>query len=282
MSNRHDKDEIDITAFPLDKQRDILLSGFEGDEREAVAELMDKIDPDQLTSDSLRLVVDEYKITKRLGSDVVNLARDNADLHVKLNNERKTRFWLLIAIAIVSSAFFMLLYAFTIFPKYTYFQTQDNSVICEIDPQNNPLLTDVAIQDFAKMAILSAYSFDYVNYRDSIETATTRYFTSDGRASFNKALKSSGALSYIINNQLIMRTIGISTPQIEEKGRDNNGEVYWIVRMPITTEFYAGSSKAADSQTFLAQVRVVATKRDAFNPRGLGVYSMTLRPYKAK
>ncbi len=36
MSNRHEHDDIDITAFPFEKQREILLSGFDGDEREAV------------------------------------------------------------------------------------------------------------------------------------------------------------------------------------------------------------------------------------------------------
>lgn len=281
MSNRHEHDDIDITAFPFEKQREILLSGFDGDEREAVAELIDSLDKDKLSDDSLRLVVDEYILTKRLGSDTVNLARDNADLREKVRNERKTKNILLAAITGCIFVILLLLYFFAIFPKYSYLQTKDNSVICEIDPKDNPLLTDVAIQDFAKSAILSAYSFDYVNYRDSVETATTRYFTSEGRAAFNKALKSSGSLAYIINNQLIMRTFAISTPQIEEKGKDNSGEVYWIVRMPITTEFYAGSSKAADSQSFVAQVRIVVTKRDAFNPRGLGVYSMTLRPYKS-
>lgn len=281
MSNRQENDEIDITAFPFEKQREILLSGFDGDEREAVAELIDSIDKENLSNDSLRLVVDEYILTKRLGSDTVNLARENADLREKVRKERQTKNYLLAGITGCIFVILLLLYLFSIFPKYSYVHTQDNSVICEIDPKDNPLLTDIAIQDFAKSAILSAYSFDYVNYRDSVESATTRYFTSEGRAAFNKALKNSGSLAYIINNQLIMRTIGISTPQIEEKGKDNNGEVYWIVRMPITTEFYAGSSKAADSQSFVAQVRVVVTKRDAFNPRGLGVYSMTLRPYKA-
>lgn len=281
MSNRHDNDEIDITAFPFDKQREILLGGFDGDEREAVAELIDGLDKENLSDDSLRLVVDEYLLTKRLGSDTVNLARENADLREKVKNERQTKIYLLTGITGCILVILLLLYLFAIFPKYSYVQTQDNSVICEIDPKDNPLLTDVAIQDFAKSAILSAYSFDYINYRDAVETATTRYFTSEGRAAFNKALKSSGSLSYIINNQLIMRTMAISTPQIEIKGKDDNGEIYWIVRMPITTEFYAGSSKAADSQSFVAQVRVVVTQRDAFNPRGLGVYSMTLRPYKA-
>ncbi len=39
-------------------------------------------------------------------------------------------------------------------------------------------------------------------------------------------------------------------------------------------------AKAADVQKFVAQVKVVSTKRDAFNPKGLGVYSMILKPYK--
>lgn len=175
------------------------------------------------------------------------------------------------------------MFLFASYPKYRTVQTVDNSVICEIDPKDNPALTDAAIQDFARSAVLAAYSFDYASYRDQLEYATTRYFTSEGRAAFNRALRSSGSLNHIISNNLIMKTFVTSAAQIEDKGIDGNtGQAYWVVRMPVTTEFYTGGSKPADTQKFVAQVRVVSTTRDALNTKGIGVHSLTLRPPKAE
>lgn len=277
-SNNHE--ELDEQFQNLsDFDKSILLQ-FPEDEREAVYQLIQDVDAEQLSPDSLRLLLDEYKLFKNVGSGFMNVARENYDLRDKLRKERKVLVISLIAIVITSCIILALLYLFTVYPKYRTVQTIDNSVICELKPSENPMLTDAAIQDFAKSAVLSAYSYDYINWRTQIENATTRYFTSDGRAAFNKAIKNSGSLNYIVSNNLIMKSMAISSPQIEEKGIDNSGVPYWIVRMPITTEFYTGSAKAADTQNFVAQVKVVTTQRDAFNPKGLGVYSMILKPYK--
>lgn len=279
-NNNYDDAEFD-SKYPdlggLDKS---ILLQFNEDERDAVYELIQNVDKDKLSYESLRLLLDEYKLFKNIGSGFINIARENFDLREKLRKERKITIISIISNVLTGSMILVLLYLFTVYPKYRTIQTIDNSVICELKPEDNPMLTDVAIQDFAKQAVLSSYSYDYINWRTQIENATTRYYTADGRASFNKAIRASGSLDYIIRNNLIMKSMAISSPQIEEKGLDNSGTPYWIVRMPITTEFYTGASKPADSQSFVAQVKVVTTKRDAFNPKGLGVYSMILKPYK--
>lgn len=258
-----------------------ILKMFGEDDRQNVIELMHGIDEDRLSYDSLKASLDEHQTMGSLGTGMMLVSRENFDLREKVRKERRFNILTLMGLVVCLAIIAILLYMFTVYPKYRVVQTVDNSVICEIDPSDNPQLTDVAIQDFAKTAVLSAYSFDYVNYRDQINNATTRYFTPDGRAAFNTALRSSGSLDHIIANNLIMKSMTLQSPQIEEKGLDSRGKPYWIVRMPIATEFYTGTAKAADVQSFVAQVRVVNTQRDAFNPRGLGVLSMTLRPYKA-
>lgn len=262
-----------------DVEKHILLQ-FDESERDAVYSLIQNIDEKALSYDSLSLLLTEYKTFGSISSGFVNVARENFDLREKLRKERQFTIFTIMGITICLVIILIMGYFFTVYPKYRTIQTIDNSVICELKPEDNPMLTDVAIQDFAKSAVLSAYSFDYVNWRTQVENATTRYFTSDGRAAFNKAIRSSGSLDYIISNTLIMKSMAISSPQIEEKGVDNKGVPYWIVRMPISTEFYTGNAKAADIQKFVAQVKVVSTKRDAFNPKGLGVYSMILKPFK--
>lgn len=287
MSNQNDKDwdqdstddanqELEgLQLSDIDKE---ILDELTEDEREIVVTVLHRLDPDNLTVESIRTVIAEKNFIGNLGNSLVNVARENEDLRQKVKSTRQLIIYLAIGLIASSILLAVVIYAWVNFPKYTTVQTVDNSVICEISPESNPLLTDVAIEDFAKNAVLSAYSFDYVDYRNQINSSTTRFFTTDGRAAFNRALRSSGSLDHIVNNNLIMKAHATQGPQIEEKGLDQFGKPYWIVRMPIRTEFYTGASNPVDREQFIAQVRIVTAQRDAFNPRGLGVHSLTLRP----
>lgn len=287
MSNQNDKDwdqqslSDSDNEYPQLEISDIdqeILNQLTEDEREIVLTVLDRLDPDNLSVESIRLVIAEQNYVGQLGNSLVNVARENEDLRAKVKSTRQLIIYL--AVGLIASAILLavVIFAWLNYPKYTTVQTIDNSVICEVNPQTNPLLTDVAIEDFAKNAVLHAYSFDYVNYRDQINQSTTRFFTTDGRAAFNRALRSSGSLDHIVNNNLIMKAQATQGAQIEEKGVDQNGKPFWIVRMPIRTEFYTGVTTPVDKENFIAQVRIVTAQRDAFNPRGLGVHSLTLRP----
>lgn len=270
----------DLQGLPLNKLRRDLLSEFSAEDRNLVIQIMSEMDDSKLSFESIGLVLAEVKLLGAPGTNLLNIARSCEDLRASLGQQKLFTKYAIIIITILAGVLALLLSLFAIYPKYSVVQTTDNSVICEISPKDNPLLTDVAIQDFGKMAVLSAYTFDYINYRDQINDATTRYFTADGRAAFNKAMRTSGSLSHIISNTLIMKTMAANVPQIEEKGIDNKGRNYWLVKMPVITEFYAGQAKPVDVQRFIARARIVSEPRDAFNTKGLGVDSLTLRPVK--
>lgn len=274
--------KVKFSQLSSAEQVDIALKQFPQFEREHIEKLLETLDPDTLTYESLELAIQEVLTQGGFGGALMLLTRENNDIRERLSRERKINVFLLIGIIVAAAVIALMLFMFAGYPKYKTVQTVDNSVICEIEPQNNPSLTDASIQDFSRTAVISAYSFDYINYRDQLETSTTRYFTSEGRAAFNKALRNSGSLSHIIANNLIMKTVVTSAAQIEEKGVENNGQAYWVVRMPVTTEFYTGGSKPADVQRFVAQVRIVSTTRDALNTKGIGVHSLTLRPPKSE
>ena len=279
MSNNsiHEKES---QGLPQNKLRRDLVSQFPEEDRLLILEIMSQMDESDLSEESLSLALAEAKLLGAPGSNLLKISRQNEDLRANVKQQKGYTKYALVIISILLVVIFLLLSLFAVYPKYSVVQTTDNSVICEISPKDNPMLTDVAIQDFAKMAVLSVYTFDYINYREQINDATTRYFTSDGRAGFNKALRTSGALSHIISNTLIMKALATNVPQIEEKGIDNNGRNFWLVKMPVITEFYAGQPKPVDVQRFIARARIVTEPRDAFNTKGLGVDSLTLRPVK--
>lgn len=272
--------KVELSKLSLDEQVSITLAAYPNVDKDTVKEIISSIDPDHLTFESLDLAISELISNGELGSKVVLLTRENSDLRASIAQSRKLNILLAIGIFFATVVLMALLFLFAGYPKYKTIQTIDNSVICELDPKSNPALTDGKIMDFARTAVLSAYTFDYINYRTQLDVATTRYFTSEGRAALNRALRNSGSLAHIINNNLIMKTVVTSAAQIEEKNIDNTGKLYWVVRMPVTTEFYTGDSKPADVQRFIAQVKIVSTTRDALNTSGLGVNSLTLRPPK--
>lgn len=276
----NDNKNINLADVAVGDRKEAILSLFSESEKPHVEELLLEVDIEKLSNESLELFLLELKTMGSVGTGLIGISRENHDLRERLRKERRITVYQSIILLVALCLIGLLASMFAVYPKYKVFQTVDNSLICEIKPEKNPMLTDVAIQDFAKIAVLSAYSFDYINYRETINNATTRYFTSEGRAAFNQALRKSGSLDHIIANNLIMKSLAKNAPQIEEKGIDSYGRNYWIVRMPVVIEFYTGQNKPADTQTFVAQVRVVTTERDAFNEKGLGVFSLTLRPYR--
>lgn len=291
MSNQHQNDwdqqsaesvEAEDNSLQLSDIDQAIMNELTEDERDLVETVLDRLDPDNLSAESIRMVIAEQKFIGNLGNSLVNVARENEDLRSKVKSTRQLIIYLAIGLIASGLLLAVMIFAWLNYPKYTVVQTVDNSALCEISPQTNPLLTDVAIEDFAKNAVLHAYTFDYVNYRDQINQSTTRFFTTEGRAAFNRALRNSGSLDHIVNNNLIMKAHSTQGAQIEEKGLDQFGKPFWIVRMPIRTEFFTGATNPVDKENFIAQVRVVTAQRDAFNPRGLGVHSLTLRPAQSQ
>ncbi|WP_180099682.1 DotI/IcmL family type IV secretion protein [Acinetobacter sp. YH12153] len=209
---------------------------------------------------------------------ILTVHKENLRVEQNLYQSRKTvRLSMVIAAASLIGNI-VLLSAFFQYPKYKTVQTIDNSVICELNPDTNPEFSHVALEDFAKNSVLAAYSFDYVNYADMLHTATSKYFTEEGKELFNRALNNSGFVNHILANKLSIKAVVLSAPKLENQGRDKYNNLYWIVRVPVKIDFYAGSAMPKASERYIAQIRLVQTKRNAFNPRGVGVKTLTLHP----
>lgn len=205
------------------------------------------------------------------------------DAKIKEANDRvnKQRLWLA-ACFIVIPALVLALVLLTVMiskmPKAEAFQTIDNSVICKINPNDNPAFTNTNIAEFAKEAVLNAYSIDYKNADISTTDILRRYFTDKGRSSFITTLRQSGLIDQIKQNYLVLQTSALQTPEVtNDKGIDNFGNRFWIVQVPIRMDYFNGKNSPADSRTYVAEIRVEVTQRDVFNPKGIGVSSIILR-----
>ena len=205
------------------------------------------------------------------------LLRRYSSLTLDNRAARKRTSYLLLAVIILSALVIVLVYAFTLYPKTVYIATKDNSAICEVLPQDNPYLTDLAISEFGRDGILSLYSINFTNWQEQTDRVFDEYFTSDGRIRTIEALKQSGLIAYVDNNALSLRANSTKTSHVESKGFFPNGDPYWTVSFPFVVEVYSGREKEPiQIRQYVATARVVVDRASANNPKGLGIDAVTL------
>lgn len=209
------------------------------------------------------------------------LAERDAKIKEISDRVSKQRLWLAACFIVIPAlivALVLLIIMLSKMPKAEAFQTIDNSVICKVNPNDNPAFTNTNIAEFAKEAVLNAYSIDYKNADISTTDVLRRYFTDKGRSSFITTLRQSGLIDQIKQNYLVLQTSALQTPEVtNDKGIDNFGNRFWIVQVPIRMDYFNGKNSPADSRTYVAEIRVEVTQRDVFNPKGIGVSSIILR-----
>ncbi len=204
--------------------------------------------------------------------EVARLQLDNTNL-----KRQNLRIWTLAGFMAVG-ALTVIGAAFWWFPHYRYIATTDAKAICEVETQANAIVSSATIEDFAKDAVINAYSYDYVNYRAIIDDTMNRWFTDNGRKTFNRSLDDSGNLERVVKGRLIMKTFTTNAPQLEKEGDEGRWH-YWIVDAPVGIEFYVGGAAAPNNtQDFMAEVKVMQQTPTALNPKGISVDSIVLHP----
>ena len=164
----------------------------------------------------------------------------------------------------------------TLFPKWRYIATTDNSAVCELTAQANLALQPADITEYAKDGIVQAMTYDYVNYNESINYAMNRWFNESGRKAFLRSLDHSDNLQRVIKGRYILKTMASHVPQIEEEGMRGRNR-YWIVQVPLVIEFYQGGDATPRHRIdALATVTVVQEPPNNFNRKGIGIESVAL------
>src|SRR3990167_11394862 len=98
-----------------------------------------------------------------------------------------------------------------------YFATQTNGEIVALKPLSLPVVSDDYVLQWTGLVLRQAFNLSFVNWQDQVNAVMSN-FTASGNTSFNAALKSSGILSGLKDNKLIISAIVSDTPVIVEKG----------------------------------------------------------------
>ena len=185
------------------------------------------------------------------------------------------RLFLILMISIILNILgvYFIYYIYSHPPAPVYFPTSSNGRIAPLIPLNKPNMTDQEINQWANLAIIASYSYNYVNYRSELEAAS-QFFTGEGWNTFIGALKSSNNLQAIIDNKFVVSAVATEAPVIEQKGIINN--VYsWRVRMPILVTY---QSSTLYSQTPLMINMLISRESTLNTPKGIGIAQYVSSP----
>lgn len=162
---------------------------------------------------------------------------------------------------------------FTTYPKYRYIPVTNAGAICEVSTENNPRVTPAHIMDWASNTAVQSYSYNYVDWRDTLERVGNTWYTQTGKVAFRRAMAESSNLERIRRGRYIVRATVARTPILKTTNKDS-----WVVEVPLLLDFFTGdSNNPITSQKYLADVTVVRVPITSSNLRGIATESLVIR-----
>ena len=147
-----------------------------------------------------------------------------------------------------------------------YFATSDDGRILPLTPLSQPVLSDRRIVLFATRVAVGAYSYDFMNWRKTLP-ALSRSFTKPGFDSFVLSLKSSGNLTQVVNNRMVVDAVPTGAGVVVAKGQVR-GVYEWKVQVPLLVSFQTATGTV--SQHLLVTLLLVR-RSEIRHPEGLAV-----------
>lgn len=169
---------------------------------------------------------------------------------------------LLLNIALVLLNF----YQFAHKPTPRYFAATANGRILPLYPFTDPVLSKPVLLQWAQRAIIASNSFDFLNYREQMNTAA-QYYSEEGWQAYLSAQKKAGNLRTVLAKKLATSAVATGAPVIVQEGV-LNGRYMWRIQMPILTTYESGNQKI----TVTSLVTILVHRDSTLNyPRGISI-----------
>ncbi len=199
-----------------------------------------------------------------MADDAVELVRLRNDFY--RDNHRKIVLALLVAVATIILLCGTVAYVVTHPPAPKYFATSIDGRIIPIVPLNEPNMPTSALLLWSNQAATAAFTYDFVNYRQALQSAS-EYFTPDGWRDFLNALTSSNNLNAVITKKLVVSATATGAPVVLQQGL-LNGAYAWRVQMPMVVTYQSASQVAQQNVMVTMLVTRISTLNSA---RGVGI-----------
>ena len=124
-------------------------------------------------------------------------------------------------------------------PQPKYFATSPDGRVTPLHSLSAPVISLNSLTEWATRAATAAYTFDFVNYRKSLQESSV-YFTGKGWQAFEKALVASRNLDLVLTKKLVTTAVAQGSPVVLKRGI-LNGVYSWQVQLPILVSYQSAS-----------------------------------------
>jgi len=142
-------------------------------------------------------------------------------------------------------------------PQPKYYATLSNGRIVPMQALSEPTVTSDYVIQWASLAVRAAYNLDFVNYQKQLNAAEP-YFTPSGWLAFSDALDSSGTLSSLQGNKLIMSAVVSDAPIVLDRAIIS-GHYTWRVQVPLLVTYSSASENKKQSLIVTLTIMRVST-----------------------
>lgn len=201
---------------------------------------------------------------KPIQEDALVMVKNRNDFY--RDNYRKIVGALLFSMLVIIILTGALVYLVTNPPQPRYFATSIEGRITPLVPLEQPNISQAALLQWANTAAISAYTYNFVNYKEALQSAS-EYFTPDGWSAFMQALESSNNLNAVTAKKLVVSAVATGAPVILQQGV-LNGTYAWRVQMPMLVTYQSASQFSRQSIIVTMLVTRVSTLN---SPKGIGI-----------
>lgn len=200
----------------------------------------------------------------KVPEDALVVIRNRNDFY--RDNYRKVVGMLLFSVIIMAVLAGGLIYFIANPPQPRYFATTVDGRISPLVPLEQPNISQSALLQWANTAAITAYTYNFVNYRQALQEASS-YFTPDGWSAFMEALQSSNNLTAVQAKKLVVSAVATGAPVILEQGI-LSGVYSWRIQMPMLVAYQSASQFSRQSIIVTMLITRVPTLN---SPQGIGI-----------
>ena len=152
-------------------------------------------------------------------------------------------------VLLVATLFYLVVYP----PAPRYFAVSEDGKMVPLISMQEPNLSDAALLQWTTQAVVKAFSYNYVNYREALQSLRDD-FTEQGWRDFAQALNDSNNLSAVLQRKYIVSAVPTGVPVIVEQGV-RQGVYAWKIQIPLLVT--SQSASEISPHTFQIEVLVV-------------------------
>lgn len=173
---------------------------------------------------------------------------------------------LLVAILIIAGLAATIGYEVTHRAQPKYFATTSDGKLIPMIPLDRPNMTDQSLLKWVSSAIISLYTYDFLNFRADFQQ-NQKYFTDRGWKAFLDSLAKSNNLQAVQQQKLTVQAVPAGAPIITRQGI-LDGRYSWQIQMPILVTYESLSQQFNQQLLITIMVQRLSTLSSEY---GIGI-----------